>query len=309
MQSQRKDSSLPSAREEDEDNVAKSGHECPEWSRDAAFDSQEHHWKTDGDTFGPALPPGFTFPHQEDHSKDPVNLKCRSRAIIGPSLPPPQESIVGCVLPPVSPLQGKTEDECDEIIGPMPATGPCPVNIGQDVEDRARRMKEKLQGGGTNVSSREAWMIELPPERTGFSTGARTFRRRAGEEVGDRSVWTDTPVDLTRKAEKHGAKNNKSKHGDVKEEQKRPSEEELKTAAVISDYNETHRSTSLMELHSRAAKRRAVDELGTTPARRPFDRDHDLAQPRSTAKDRRELVQKSMHLDSRFSHSRGSMFL
>uniref|UniRef100_A0A8C4N314 GPALPP motifs-containing protein 1 n=1 Tax=Eptatretus burgeri TaxID=7764 RepID=A0A8C4N314_EPTBU len=240
----------------------------------------------DGDTFGPALPPGFKFPHQEDESKD-VERLC---------------------------LQGENEneDDCDEIIGPMPATVPCPANIGQEVEERARRMKEKLQGGGTTASSREAWMIELPPERTGFSMGARTFRRRAAEEVGDRSVWTDTPwtLHIKLRSAEHGTKNaNRSTHEDVKEERKRPSEEELKNAAMISHYNATHRSTSLMELHSRAAKRRAVDDLGTTPTRRPFDRDHDLTQPRSTAKDRRELLKKSMQLDSRFSHSHGSMFL
>lgn len=43
-------------------------------------------------------------------------------------------------------------------------------------------------------------MTELPPEMKDFGLGPRTFKRRADDKSGDRSVWTDTPADRERKA-------------------------------------------------------------------------------------------------------------
>lgn len=43
-------------------------------------------------------------------------------------------------------------------------------------------------------------MTELPPELKSFGFGPRTFKRRADDKSGDRSVWTDTPADRERKA-------------------------------------------------------------------------------------------------------------
>lgn len=48
--------------------------------------------------------------------------------------------------------------------------------------------------------TRESWMTELPPELKSFGFGPRTFKRRADDKSGDRSVWTDTPADRERKA-------------------------------------------------------------------------------------------------------------
>lgn len=48
--------------------------------------------------------------------------------------------------------------------------------------------------------TRESWMTELPPELKSFGFGPRTFKRRAEDRSGDRSVWTDTPADRERKA-------------------------------------------------------------------------------------------------------------
>lgn len=43
-------------------------------------------------------------------------------------------------------------------------------------------------------------MTELPPELKSFGFGPRTFKRRAEDKSGDRSIWTDTPADRERKA-------------------------------------------------------------------------------------------------------------
>lgn len=48
--------------------------------------------------------------------------------------------------------------------------------------------------------TRESWMTELPAEMKDFGLGPRTFKRRAEDKSGDRSVWTDTPADRERKA-------------------------------------------------------------------------------------------------------------
>lgn len=48
--------------------------------------------------------------------------------------------------------------------------------------------------------TRESWMTELPPELKSFGFGPRTFKRRADDKSGDRSIWTDTPADRERKA-------------------------------------------------------------------------------------------------------------
>lgn len=47
-------------------------------------------------------------------------------------------------------------------------------------------------------------MTELPPEMKDFGLGPRTFKRRADDRSGDRSVWTDTPADRERKAKVTG---------------------------------------------------------------------------------------------------------
>lgn len=44
-------------------------------------------------------------------------------------------------------------------------------------------------------------MMELPSAGLAKNIGltARTFRSKAGPDLGDRSVWTDTPADRERK--------------------------------------------------------------------------------------------------------------
>ena len=43
-------------------------------------------------------------------------------------------------------------------------------------------------------------MLELPPEQAAdFGLGPRQFRFRTRPELGDRTVWTDTPADRLQK--------------------------------------------------------------------------------------------------------------
>lgn len=43
-------------------------------------------------------------------------------------------------------------------------------------------------------------MLELPPDKaTNLGLGPRSFRKREGPDMKDRSDWTDTPADRRRK--------------------------------------------------------------------------------------------------------------
>jgi hypothetical protein len=56
------------------------------------------------------------------------------------------------------------------------------------------------KNSGSGPTKRENWMLELPPEQAAnFGLGPRQFRVRTMPELGDRSVWTDTPADRLRK--------------------------------------------------------------------------------------------------------------
>ncbi|KAL8189807.1 UNVERIFIED_CONTAM: hypothetical protein K2H54_007892 [Gekko kuhli] len=129
-----------------------------------------------------------------------------------------------------------SEDE-ESVIGPVPAKGPAESSVAADFECRAQKMKEKLLGHDNNESKqvkRESWMTELPPELKGFGLGSRTFKRRADDKSGDRSVWTDTPADRERKAkEMHDGKKS-AKKGDGAAV---VSERDKKLAEQVSSHN------------------------------------------------------------------------
>lgn len=51
-------------------------------------------------------------------------------------------------------------------------------------------------------TSREQWMLELPPEKAAnLGLGARQFRKREAPDMSNRSEWTDTPIDKQRKVQ------------------------------------------------------------------------------------------------------------
>ncbi|XP_008825909.1 GPALPP motifs-containing protein 1 [Nannospalax galili] len=257
--------------------------------------------------FGPALPPGFK---KQDDSPP--------RPIIGPALPPgfiksTQKSDKGREDPGQvsahfnSEEMGSSEDE--DIVGPMPAKGPVNYSITTEFEKRAQRMKEKLTRGDEDSSKpimRESWMTELPPEMKDFGLGPRTFKRRADDKSGDRSVWTDTPADRERKAKEiQEAKKSLSK----KEEEYVLSGRDKRLAEQVSSYNESKRSESLMDIHHKKLKTKTAEDKNKPQERTPFDRDKDLKVNRLDEAQKKALIRKSRELNSRFSHGKGNIFL
>ncbi|XP_060089552.1 GPALPP motifs-containing protein 1 [Heteronotia binoei] len=294
--------SLPVPREADSDS---------EDDRDASRNPRKQRRRQDDDDgfFGPALPPGFK--KQDDSPERPV---------IGPALPPgfkkPSEEDEGNrnstrssgPSPSLSQASDSSEDE-EGLIGPVPPKGPAESSTAADFECRARRMKEKLLGHDSNESKqakRESWMTELPPELKGFGLGPRTFKRRADDKSGDRSIWTDTPADRERKAKEmqDGKKSANEGEGAVV-----VSERDKKMAEQVSSYNDSQRSESLMEIHHKKLKRKAAEDKNKPQERRPFDRDQDLQVHRFDEAQKRALIKQSRDLNTRFSHSKYNMFL
>ncbi|XP_039395064.1 GPALPP motifs-containing protein 1 isoform X7 [Mauremys reevesii] len=257
--------------------------------------------------FGPALPPGFK--KQDDSPERPV---------IGPALPPgfrkptqyteDNSCSIGSSISSEFHTQATDSEEDDAVIGPMPAKGPVESNVTRDFERRAQRMKEKLTSSdddGSKQVSRESWMTELPPELKGFGLGARTFKRRTDEKSGDKSIWTDTPADRERKAqEMQEAKKSASKD----DEEIVLSARDKRLAEQLSSYNDSKRSESLMDMHHKKLKSKATEDK-KPQERRPFDRDQDLQVNRFDEVQKKALIKKSRELNTRFSHSKGNMFL
>lgn len=306
-------SSDSSDSDEDSSSLSEEGNQESEDEDSGPTARKQGRYEDDDDDddgfFGPALPPGFK---KQDDSPP--------RPIIGPALPPgfiksTQKSDRGRDGPrkPVSShLNSEETDSSDneDIIGPMPAKGPVNYNVSTEFEKRAQRMKEKLTRGDDDSSkpiTRESWMTELPAEMKDFGLGPRTFKRRAEDKSGDRSVWTDTPADRERKArETQEARKSFSKKDD---EEPELSGRDKRLAEQVSSYNESKRSESLMDIHHKKLKNKAAEDKNRSQERTPFDRDKDLKVNRFDEAQKKALIKKSRELNSRFSHGKGSMFL
>ncbi|NWU98201.1 GPAM1 protein, partial [Upupa epops] len=262
----------------------------------------------DGGFFGPALPPGFK---KQDDSPE--------RPIIGPALPPgfkkPSQDTgnsrcsIGPSVSSVFHTQVYSSDEEDNLIGPMPAKAPVESDVTKEFERRAQRMKEKLTSTETDEPkqvTRESWMTELPPELRNFGFGPRTFKRRADDKAGDRTVWTDTPADRERKAkEREEARKSASKGN----EETVLSGRDKRLVEQVTSYNESKRSESLMDIHQKKLKSKVSNEKNKPQERRPFDREQDLKVSRFDEAQKKALIRKSRDLNSKFEHSKGNMFL
>ncbi|KAJ7392069.1 GPALPP motif-containing protein 1 [Desmophyllum pertusum] len=152
------------------------------------------------ESYGPALPPGF--------QKRKENVPSRTR-VLGP-MRPAQFDYPRTVASSASENNVSSDDDDDDedMIGPTP---PAAADINaefertkMDIEVRSKAKKDQMTGKKDVKPKRETWMTELPPDLSkNFGLGPRTFRARA-VELGDQSVWTDTPED----------KDKKSKEGD-----------------------------------------------------------------------------------------------
>lgn len=308
--------SEPSSGDDSEEEVPVKRHKtshCTEDQREKTGNDDDD--DDDDGFFGPALPPGFKK-QQSSPDRTPV---------IGPALPPgfcrssledgddddsegeDQAGFSGPALPPgFQPQAYSSEDE--DVIGPMPSTGPTHSSVALDIERRAQRMKDKLTGNEAPVvPTRESWMTELPPELQHIGLGARTFKKRSGPEKGDRSIWTDTPADRERKARER--LEGKSKGDNEKDSTPQLSRKDIEMADKVSKYNESKRAESLMSLHTKKMKDKAKDKVDQPVERRPFDRDADLQVNRFDEAQKQRLLKKSQELNTRFSHSKDKMFL
>ncbi|XP_060689332.1 GPALPP motifs-containing protein 1 [Hemiscyllium ocellatum] len=292
---ERRENSPPASRRPDTSPVE----ECNRTSGDSKQIVIPQEEDEDDGFFGPVLPPGFP---KRDQSPE--------RPFIGPALPPGFTQSEKEREPAV-PSSVHTEEDSDEeaLIGPMPSIGAAEGNVAADIERRASRMKEKLASGDMDDAQkqvRESWMVELPPVLQNIGLGARTFKRRANGESSDRSLWTDTPADRERKAQEML----KAKHSPTKESE-RPglSERDKRMAKEVASYNESRRSESLLDMHSKKLKRKAEDEKDRPQQRRAFDREQDLQVHRFDEAQQKALIKKSKELNTRFSHGKNNMFL
>lgn len=85
---------------------------------------------------------------------------------------------------------------------------------------------------------REDWMVELPPGFRIAGMGTRKFQSR-DHDLGDRSVWTDTPADRERKrleqSKKKERKEGRSEAGPV--EQPVMSRRDREMEELATEYN------------------------------------------------------------------------
>uniref|UniRef100_W5ME66 GPALPP motifs-containing protein 1 n=1 Tax=Lepisosteus oculatus TaxID=7918 RepID=W5ME66_LEPOC len=250
------------------------------------------------------------IPLYRERSRQP-NKWFSSRPVIGPALPPGfkrQDGPSPAMPPGCSATASSSEEEEGGVIGPLPPKRPVESTVAMEFERRAQKMKEKLISGGNDDPkelARETWMTELPPELQHFGLGPRTFKKRSGPECKDRSLWTDTPADKERKARERL----EGKRSPEKEEIPQLSERDQEMAEKVSKYNDSKRSESLLNMHTKKLKRKTEEEVTKPQERRPFDRDQDLQVNRFDQAQKKALIKKSQELNTRFSHSKGTMFL
>lgn len=267
------------------------------------------------DILGPALPPHLMAQKQQEEPRSPE----QSKPSIGPALPPegyqPPKNTAGdsseSELSPFS--EEEPADENDDCIGPMPGASSSKSQL--ELEKRALEMKlRRLDGDGhdskaANASAREDWMLELPDIRkvSDMGLGARQFRTREKQEIGDRSVWTDTPSDKDRKKNSgHSSRDAKQDH-EQEQERLRIAERDKQQEDQIKRHKKKHkRDKSLLDLHQKKLKKEKKDD--DEPTRRPFDRNVDLHANRFDDAQKKAIMKKAQLLDTRFS-SGASKFL
>jgi len=251
------------------------------------------------DDYGPSLPPHL------------INQSSNNSRILGPSLP-----ASGYSLPAPSRRDIDSEsDDDDDVIGPrIPTQG---LTAGQsaamDMEERARRMKDKLEGKNQEKEpERESWMLELPSDnRKNFKAGARQFSRKGHlgpEKGGDRSAWTDSPAERERKARDGG--NAKGGEEDEPPVDQFVVKRDMKMEEMTEELNKKRGTETLMDKHSKKLKKKAKKEeaAGLNLERRPFDRDLDLKANLFDEAQRKVMLKKAGTLTDRYA-SGGQKFL
>lgn len=190
------------------------------------------------------------------------------------------------VVGPRIPIEGEVQaapawwQQEEALKGPSPWEWPPPVG----------RPEER----GTAPRAREEWLTTLPKDRHhNFAPDvARTFTRQGLTELGDQSVWTDTPADRERKRSR--AQGPAGVQGVARPQgspRGRPGAADqvqttAPTLAAPGDYERRVKPQSLLEAHreARAGEATAAHRDGrgaggwdpTSAPWRPFDREKDL---------------------------------
>ncbi|ETN64612.1 hypothetical protein AND_003647 [Anopheles darlingi] len=275
---------------------------------------------------GPALPPHLLARKTEHHDED--REEKIERCAIGPALPP------GMKLPEAAPSHDHAtsdselspfsepeqddepeDDDDDEMIGPLPGTSGSRANV--ELEQRALEMKIRqiesaaigANGDREQPKAREDWMLELPDIRkiSDMGLGARQFRTREKQEIGDRTVWTDTPADRERKKASGGG-GGSSKTVDPAVERERERERKLiakrdkEQEELVKRHKKKHkRDKALLDIHQKKLKKEKESKGGEESIRRPFDRNVDLQANRFDEAQKKAVLKKAQLLDTRFS--------
>uniref|UniRef100_A0A1Y9HAR3 DUF3752 domain-containing protein n=1 Tax=Anopheles farauti TaxID=69004 RepID=A0A1Y9HAR3_9DIPT len=275
------------------------------------------------DVIGPALPP-----HLLNRKPDPADEPLSDIRSIGPTLPPgfiPSQASTSnnhaSSESELSPFSEPEDDEPDieDVIGPLPGTSSSRVNV--ELEQRAlelkiRQMEEASAGANGSSSSnlpkaREDWMLELPDIRkiSDMGLGARQFRTREKPEIGDRSVWTDTPADRERKKKSGSVSERSRKPVDAVAEREQERERTLiakrdkEQERMVKQHKKKHkRDKTLLEIHQDKLKKEKKESGDSSElARRPFDRNMDLQANRFDDAQKKAVMKKAQLLNSRFS--------
>lgn len=139
----------------------------------------------------------------------PPPTRTEAAASIGPAMP---TEGIGPAMPPQPPQpeQGDDDDDDDRIGPALPTSDAAAVEegIGKRLWWQGEQSMPKPAAAIEEVSAtaapteRDGWMVSLPTERTDRNTQgqARQFSRNGVQEVGDLSIWTDTPAEIERKA-------------------------------------------------------------------------------------------------------------
>ena len=279
---------------------------------------------------GPSLPPHLQGMREEEENEDEEGPRLPREPCLGPSLPPGPEvqeegdtssddSDYGPALPPglqtrlAPPAHHSEEEESEDdsaTIGPRlqekshgPASG---LEAALEIEARAKRMRDKLEGKDEQIVKRETWMLELPEEKANtFGLGPRSFSRKGLAEKGkDRSKWTDSPEEKARKLALGIGEHTEEEPKEEEDFASKVNNQRDEAMAAAAEELRLKRGTdSLMDIHDKKLKKKKKEDVddGLVKERRPFDRDLDLQANQFDAAAKKAMLKKAAKINDRFS--------
>lgn len=223
----------------------------------------------------------------------------------GPALPPQfrQKSDSDVAVGGIHQAEDQSDSDSDgEVIGPTLGEKTGELNredIAREIEMRAKRMKDKLEGKDVKEVQRESWMLELPEEKANsFGLGARQFSRKGLPQKGkDRSKWTDSPEEKARKL----------REGVTEEEEVEEvpmvNLRDVEMEKVSQELKQKRGAESLMDKHEKKMQKKKKEDIesGEVGERRPFDRDIDLQANRFDEAVKKNMLKSAAMINDRFS--------